>query len=69
MSQPPRQNDEFADLPVLTEVVGEDIEIPTLTDIMDEEVPALIAQVAAPAPQTRLHPPARDGQRPLPGGD
>ena len=29
----------------------------------------LISQVAAPAPQTRLHPPARDGQRPLPGGD
>jgi valyl-tRNA synthetase len=39
-------------IPVLTEVVGEDIKIPTLTEIIDEEVQALIAQVAAPASLT-----------------
>ena len=50
MAQVPKQTDEFADLPVLTEVVGEDFEIPTLTEIIAEEAPALIAQAAAPAP-------------------
>ena len=48
MIQAPKQADEFADIPVLTEVVGEDIEIPTLTEIIAEEIPALIAQAAAP---------------------
>ena len=41
------QDNEFADLPVLTEAVGTDIEIPTLTEIVAEEVTAFVAQTAA----------------------
>jgi len=52
MTQVPKQADEFADLPVLTEVVGTSIEIPTLTEIIAEEAPALIAQAAATASQS-----------------
>jgi valyl-tRNA synthetase len=43
MAQVPIQIDKYADLPVLTEVVGEDIEIPTLTEIIAKEIPAFIA--------------------------
>ena len=50
MAAPPKQISEFPDLPVLTEVVGADIEIPVLTEIIVEEIPALIAQAAAPVP-------------------
>ncbi len=39
-------------IPVLTEVVGEDIKIPTLTEIINEEAQTLIAQVAAPVSLT-----------------
>jgi len=50
MTQSPKQTNEFADLPVLTEVVDADTKIPTLTEIVAEETPALIMQTAAPAP-------------------
>jgi valyl-tRNA synthetase len=50
MARAPKQTDEFADLPVLTEVVGADIEIPTLTEIIAEEIPALIAQAVISGP-------------------
>jgi valyl-tRNA synthetase len=50
MTHAPKQTDEFIDLPVLTEVVGADIEIPILTEIIAEEAPALIAQAATPSP-------------------
>ncbi len=42
------QTDKFADLPVLTEVVEADTNIPVLTEILAEEVPALVAHAAAP---------------------
>ena len=48
MTPVPKQADELADIPVLTEVVGEDLDIPTLTEIIDEEVPALISQAELP---------------------
>jgi len=58
MTRPPMQADDFADLPVLTEVVDTETDhfdglrtgIPVLTEILAEEVPALIMQTAAPAP-------------------
>ena len=48
MTQTSRPDDNFADLPVLTEVVSEDAEIPTLTEIIAAEATALIAQAASP---------------------
>ncbi len=51
------QADDYADIPVLTEVVGEDLDIPTLTEIIVEEVPALIAQAAAPVSPSDVAPP------------
>ena len=48
MTPVPKQADELADIPILTEVVGEDLDIPTLTEIIDEEVPALISQAELP---------------------
>ena len=44
-----KQASDFADLPLLTEVVDTDTEIPTLTEIIAKEFQTLIAQTAAPA--------------------
>ena len=52
MSHYHKPGESFADIPVLTEVVGADIEIPTLTEIIAEEVPALVARIADPAPRS-----------------
>jgi len=46
MTQAPEQTYQFDDIPILTEVVDEDIDIPTLTEIIVDEVPELIAQAA-----------------------
>ncbi len=50
MTLSPKQANEFANLPILTEVVDTETEIPILTEILAEEIPALIMQTAAPAP-------------------
>ena len=56
MTQVPANDYQLADLPVLTEVVGEDAEIPTLTEIIAAEVPVLIARASAPAtPIDQIH--------------
>ena len=56
MPQPPMAGSEFDDLPLLTEVVEEGdhdgpfgADIPTLTEIIAEEMPALVGQTAAAA--------------------
>ncbi len=50
MAQVPKQTDEFTGIPVLTEVVGADIEIPTLTEIIAEEAQSFIVHAAELAP-------------------
>ena len=48
MTLPPTQDAKLADLPVLTEMLEAGADIPTLTEILAEEVPALIAREPAP---------------------
>ena len=49
MTLSPMQDDGLSDFPVLTEALDTDIEIPTLTEIITEEVTALVAQTIIPA--------------------
>ena len=46
MTQAPDHTEDFADIPVLTEVVGEDVDIPVLTEIIAEEEKELAVPVA-----------------------
>ncbi len=50
MSKAPKQVLELTDLPVLTETLDTQPEIPVLTEILAEQIPALIKQTAASAP-------------------
>ena len=51
MTKNPNQANEFADIPVLTDVVGEDDEIPILLDINIEDIPVAVVQSTESAPQ------------------